>query len=431
MTMTTWLLLAALAVPAADAPPNTEPNNVPVTRVESKEVLEGHKAAKPRLPMPPADPDNPKSKVNNGWIRTHYLSHLGTGGQTVAFSSEPDPVLTLDNTFKVKLFWVTSRTNNCLYCLGHQEYKLSSAGQSDDQIAALEGDWKEFSEAERTALRFTVKFSTSPHEVTPADLDGLKKHYTPNQVSEMVVAVAGYSSINRWTGALNIPGESTGKYFAKPGAKDEFTTFKTPTSEKYAGRTSSVAPLTKGENKSCKPAAVPRPKLETRGEVEAAWKVAATRKPQLPMADGTDANWERLLNVFAKSSASRIAGLKVAAEKGDLSSKLKAEIAWATAREDRAWYALDLAKRRLKNAGMTDDQIFALDGDTKELPEKDRLALALARKITVAPALVTDADVEGLRKHFADREVAEIVHHACNAAFFNRVTEAAGLPLDK
>ena len=151
----------------------------------------------------------------------------------------------------------------------------------------------------------------------------------------------------------------------------------------------------------------------------------------MPLADGNEPNWERMLNVFAKSSASRIAGLKTAAEKGDLPAKLKAEIAWAAAREDRAWYALDMAKKKLKAAGLTDDQIFALDANGNDLVERERLALAFARKLAVAPATVTDADVEGLRKHYKDREVAEIVHHVSNAAFLNRITEAAGLPLDK
>jgi alkylhydroperoxidase family enzyme len=56
--------------------------------------------------------------------------------------------------------------------------------------------------------------------------------------------------------------------------------------------------------------------------------------------------------------------------------------------------------------------------------------LGIARKITVDPALITDADIEGLRKHYSDREVAEIVYHATQAAFFDRLTEAAGLRLE-
>jgi len=35
-----------------------------------------------------------------------------------------------------------------------------------------------------------------------------------------------------------------------------------------------------------------------------------------------------------------------------------------------------------------------------------------------------------LRQHYRDSEVAQIVHQICTAAFFNRVTEAALLPLD-
>jgi alkylhydroperoxidase family enzyme len=54
----------------------------------------------------------------------------------------------------------------------------------------------------------------------------------------------------------------------------------------------------------------------------------------------------------------------------------------------------------------------------------------LARKLTVDPALVTDADVEAVREHFSDRETAEVVYFVTVASFFDRVTEAAGLPLE-
>jgi alkylhydroperoxidase family enzyme len=75
--------------------------------------------------------------------------------------------------------------------------------------------------------------------------------------------------------------------------------------------------------------------------------------------------------------------------------------------------------------------VFALDGDGQSLPEAERAAVAFARKLTAAPATVTDADVEGLRKLFTDKQVAEIVHQVCTAAFFDRLTESANLPLDR
>ena len=65
----------------------------------------------------------------------------------------------------------------------------------------------------------------------------------------------------------------------------------------------------------------------------------------------------------------RVAGSAQWYGKGNLSAKLKAEIAWVAARNDRAWYALAIARDRLKRNGFTDDQVFALDGDRKRLPE--------------------------------------------------------------
>jgi hypothetical protein len=51
--------------------------------------------------------------------------------------------------------------------------------------------------------------------------------------------------------------------------------------------------------------------------------------------------------------------------------------------------------------------------------------------MTVAPWFVTDADVASVRKHFTDYQVAEIVLHACNAAYLDRVTEVSQLPVEK
>ncbi len=105
----TPLVLTALALAPADPPPAAEPKPVAATREEQKELLEGYKKARPRLPMPPAGEGT--RGVNNGRFRAYYLPEFGPGGS----SREPDPAMTLDSTFKVKLFWVTSRANNCYY----------------------------------------------------------------------------------------------------------------------------------------------------------------------------------------------------------------------------------------------------------------------------------------------------------------------------
>jgi alkylhydroperoxidase family enzyme len=303
---------------------------------------------------------------------------------------------------------------------------------TDDEIAALDVSWGSVPEKERAAFEFTKRLTVEPHAVGPADVAALKKHYTPEQVLEIVVAVAGYNATNRWTDGLNIPAEEHGT-FRRPDGREgpDLKSFKTPTSPKYADAASLVAPLPAKGTKGSAPTWPARADLEPRAKVEEVWKAAQARTPSLPMADGQGPNWERLLNTFPKAGGQRVAGLKAAAEKGNLTPRLKAEIAWACARQDRAWYALAVARDRLKAVGFSADQVFALDGDGKGLPKEEAAAVAFARKLTAAPPTVTDADVEALRKLFTDKQVAEIVHHVCNAAFLNRVTEAANLPLDR
>jgi AhpD family alkylhydroperoxidase len=435
----TALVLTALLAPAQPAP-SPDPKPVPATRSDVKAAMEGHKTARPRLPFPPGEGEGPFAKVNNGRFRAYYLPAefgAGTAGGRTGTGPAADAAATLDNTFKTRLFWVVSRANNCYYCLGHQEYKLSAAGLTDDEIAALDGDWDALAPNLRAAVLFTRKLTHAPHTVGEADVAELRKHFTPTQCSEIVLAVAGFNATNRWTDGLNIPGEAGGDFFAKEGKK--VASFKDAASPKYADFVSKVAPLPEKCVKASAPAWPARPKLEDRAAVEAAWAAAAARTPLLPLADdakavgyeGVAPHWARLLAVFPNSMKGRVAGLKAAATGGKLSPRLSAAIAWAAAREDRAWYAQTVARDRLRAAGLTDDQIFGLDGDAAALPPRERKALAFARKLTAAPATVTDADVEALRKEFTDFEVAEVVHHVCNAAFFDRATEAARLPLDK
>ncbi len=258
----------------------------------------------------------------------------------------------------------------------------------------------------------------------------MKKHYTPTQALEIVLAVAGYNSTNRWTDGLNIPAEEDASFFRKAGVSADLRTFRTPTSPQFAALVSRVAPLPPQAKAASAPGWPDRPPLEDRATVERMWQAARTRTATLPMADGPGPNWVRLLGTFPKAGKSRVEAAKALAEKGNLSPRLRAEIAWAAARTDRAWYALALARDQLKAVGFTDDQVFAID-DGKSLPEAERAVVEFTRKLTATPAKVTDADVERLRKLYPDKEVAEVVYRVCHAAFFDRLTEVANLPLER
>jgi alkylhydroperoxidase family enzyme len=440
MRLRSTILLAALSLtgPAhADDLASSAAPIVPATRPEMKRFLEDSKHAQPRLPLPPLTEEQKKSGegewavVNNARMRRYYLPpELAEGGLT---GRDPEPNMTLGYPFQTMLFWIVSRSNNCAYCMGHQESKLAAAGLVEDRIAALDGDWSGFDEAQRAAFAFARKLTFEPLAVGDADIAGLRRYYDDRQALEILFVVGGFNAMNRWTGGLKIP-------------QEEFRVYLTPTPERYEHAQTRVAPLDPGRAGSAPACAAParRPPLETPAEVEAALSACGARTPRLPLVDEDQARallpadwpagalpqWVRLLATFPRSGVARIALHRAAEEKGTLDRRLRAEVAYIAARQDRAWYALGHARRRLASLGLSAEAIAALDGPWDSSGPAERAAFTLARKLTVDPALVTDADVATLREHYPDREVAELIHQVTEAAFFDRVTEAAGLRLE-
>jgi alkylhydroperoxidase family enzyme len=349
---------------------------------------------------------------------------------------EPDPNMTLDYAFKTMLFWIVSRGNNCIYCMGHQEAQLPAFGVSEDRIAALDGDWSEFTHAERAAFTVARKLTVAPHTLTDADIDALRRHFKDIQVQEIIGIVAGFNAMNRWTGPLRL-------------TQQDFRLYLTPTSPKYTTLTTKVGPVPAGASGTrCMPAANPRPPIESRSEVQARWADCRQRKPRFTLVDQSVArgmlpeetfpshvrlpNWVCYLLNFPKSGPAKIAELLTSETKGKLSPRLNAQLAWVSARADHAWYALAYARERLRTLGVSDDAIFAIDQPSDPtFSPAERAAFGFAKKLTVDPALIGGADFDMMRKHFGESEIAEMIYHVNHDVLFNRITEAAQLRLDE
>jgi hypothetical protein len=361
--------------------------------------------------------------------------------------------MTLDYPFKTMMFWIVSRTNNCQYCLGHQEIKLSVAGLSEDRIAALDSNWDEFTPAERAAFAFARRLTYEPHLLSDDDIGALRKHYNDLQILEIVLSVAGNNSINRWKEGVGVPQSQSGRGFLRRGgsapAVDRvmpIETFLTPTSERYQKSVTKVAPLYRNESSGELTAATMfrRPPLEPRDEVERRLAECRGRTPRLPLASDEAAravdrqlpadepapNWVRLLAQFPREGGGRVRGLRAAEQSGDLSPALKAQVSWIVARQDRAWYATAEAKRRLEKLGISPDRIYALDGDWSDFSAADRALFTVARKLAASPIVLTDRDVDEAVKQSGPRATVQLIDYVTGRAFFNRVTEAARLPAE-
>ncbi len=426
------LVVAWCGIARAEEAPSEVPKPIPQTRPEMKKAIDILKQRKSRLPLPAVTAEEKANAgermlVNNGRLRGIYLPKEWMGAQGGGGNRQPDPAMTLDNTFKVRLFWIVSRANNCHYCLGHQEMKLRNAGMAEDAIAALDCDWSVFPENERGAMELARKITLAPHKLTAEELDKLRSQYTDTQWIELVQTVASYNSTNRWTDSTGIPQDQA--FGETPTLLD------TPTSPDFQNRPTQIFAIVE----------VARPAIESRSVVEEKLAECRKRTPRAALLSEEKARavlppdwsgaplpqWIRALANLPQMCAQQAKSRKAFQETGRISPKLKGEIAWIAARQNRAWYSAGQAMKWLKEQGLTADEIFALDGDWQQFTPAERQAFGFAKKLTATSQKMTDADIAGLQKHFSDPEVAEIIQSTCVANMFDRFTETLNLALEQ
>lgn len=472
-----FLLLTTVGLTCcrAETPVQT-PRPVPATRPELKQLLEDMKLRPYRIALPELTDEEraqlgERSASYESRLRFHYVpaaegtvfggyrppavagsaaDRTGANAPRASFARNADENMTLTYQFKTMLFWIVSRTNNCQYCLGHQEWKLSATGLKDDAIAALDADWSAYTKEEQAAFAYARQLTYEPHQLSDAVIDRVTQYYTPLQVLEMTMSVAGNNSINRWKEGIGIP-QSSGNTFARRGgsasaAAEHADSFTTPTSDKFKELVSFVAPLEMVNGKPSGRVLSNRPAMESRDEVLAWIAEAAERTPRLPLVDEATArewlkqagqevpvaNWMRLIASFPNEGRGRLPSL-LAREKrtGELTELQKAQLNWIIARQDRAWYAVGRAYKALRSLGQTDDQIFALDGDWQDFGEADRAIFTFAKHLAASPIAATDEDAAAALRQTSPKLVVQTINHVASCAYFDRVTEAAGLTLEQ
>lgn len=448
------------------------PRATPITREAMKQYLEDLKDRTPRLPLPPLTEEetkkgaeDPRALGYESRIRSLYIgensvgSYLAFGGPPASASNDSansirralgpsDPGISLDYGFKVRLFWLAARANNCQYCLGHQESKLLVAGMTEDEIAALDCDWEYFPEQERVAFALAKTLTGQPHLVNDELINACKKFYSDKQLVEMLGAIAGYNAINRWKEGAGVPQSHNGGNFggssrAKEAAADlDVHTYLTPTSDKFRKRISKVVAIDTASVGNLAPTVLKRPALETGSSLQQKLDSVSSRTPRLALVDdestrnafgelvpsGKVPSWMKLVAHFPVAGKRFVESMLSIKRLSELSPALQAEIDWVVARQDRAWYAAKLAKEEMISAGVSGELIEGLDREPLQsdaISDRDRALLVVAKNLAASPIVLTDAQVEAAVQLAGPRAVTQVIHYAAFRAAFNRLTEAA------
>lgn len=99
---------------------------------------------------------------------------------------------------------MASVSAGCRYCQAHTSAAAAHFGQDVAKIEAVfEFETSElFTDAERAALRLARDAGIVPNATTPAHFDELRKHYSDEQIVEIVATVSLMGWLNRWNDTM-------------------------------------------------------------------------------------------------------------------------------------------------------------------------------------------------------------------------------------
>ena len=110
----------------------------------------------------------------------------------------------IDGELKQLVFTAASLASGCRHCQSHGSYHLHTLGVPDEKIQAL---WSYqtsslFSESERAALDLAFAAGVAPNAVEPENYVELRKHYSNDQIIELLAVVAISGFLNRWNDTI-------------------------------------------------------------------------------------------------------------------------------------------------------------------------------------------------------------------------------------
>lgn len=121
------------------------------------------------------------------------------------------PTSTISPQLRNLVSQMASRAAGCGYCMAHTAHTAVRVGIPDAKEDAL---WEYetnplFSPAERAALNVAQGAAQVPNAVTDADFDELKKHYSDEQIVDIVAVIALFGFLNRFNDTMATELESS------------------------------------------------------------------------------------------------------------------------------------------------------------------------------------------------------------------------------
>jgi len=114
---------------------------------------------------------------------------------------------TVDNGFKRLIAHVGSRATGCLYCMAHTTGGSLRFGISEEKFRAVWNFERSdlYTPGEKAALTMTIAAVQTPNAVTDEHFVQMRKHWSEEQIVEIVATIAVFGFLNRWNDTMGTP----------------------------------------------------------------------------------------------------------------------------------------------------------------------------------------------------------------------------------
>jgi alkylhydroperoxidase family enzyme/thiol-disulfide isomerase/thioredoxin len=351
----------------------------------------------------------------------------------------------LDPALRAKMRWVVAKANRCVYA---QETALADLKRvaNDDAVTILTGDPAKWPADDRDPLEFARLLTVAAPTITDDLFATLRKTYGDHKVASMVLLAAYGNFQDRLLLGLNIPLEKAGPM--------------PPLPVKFVAGAFQVAPLIPPQKEL--------PKLKDMGETvvakDPAWAKLSfddlqtrlekqrDRKPRLPVPTWDDVKaklppgyatkptrivWSLVCNGYVPELAVPWnIGTRTMWAESQQDRVFEESLFWIQTRAIQCNYCMGHCEMLLEVAGLdakaVAERTRRLAGDDWScFPPEEQRAYAFARKLSVTPWELTEADYRSLERDAGMDKAMFTFWWLCRGLYMTRISDGFQLPLER
>lgn len=257
--------------------------------------------------------------------------------------------------------------------------------------------------AEQLAVTYADELTNGVREVSDEQFQKTRALYNDSQIVELTMTVCLFNYFTRMSEALNLPVEM----WVLVGSAQ------TPMSVAvYQPPIARVALISNDE-------------MAATGVVTAAAKRAQT--PAAGLGPGIANSQRAMLRAPALAQAWRDYGAAVRA-KFSIDREIQLQISFAVSMANGCRYCTLHQVLGLRRLGVDPAKLVTMQKNDSALTSRELVAVTFARKVTRAPASITDEDFTNLTKEFGEQGAFEVLLQTCSFSFMNRFTDGLRLP---